>query len=86
MARFRTTAGTPYDYVPHVEDVGMTAIFGKIGQGKTTFMLFLLVLFPQYFVARGGAVVFFDKDRGGELMCRFELPMATIRNGSSSCS
>jgi len=70
MARFRTTAGTPYDYVPHVEDVGMTAIFGKIGQGKTTFMLFLLVLFPQYFAARGGAVVFFDKDRGGELMCR----------------
>ncbi|KDM66064.1 VirB4 family type IV secretion/conjugal transfer ATPase [Acidiphilium sp. JA12-A1] len=70
MARFRTTAGTAYDYVPHVEDVGMTAIFGKIGQGKTTFMLFLLALFPQYFAARNGAVVFFDKDRGGELLCR----------------
>ncbi|MDD2765504.1 MAG: hypothetical protein PHE83_16200 [Opitutaceae bacterium] len=70
MTRFLTTAGTSYDYVPHVEDVGMTAIFGKIGQGKTTFMLFLLALFPQYFARRGGAVVFFDKDRGGELMCR----------------
>ncbi|MGH7057769.1 MAG: type IV secretion system protein VirB4, partial [Acetobacteraceae bacterium] len=70
MARFRTTAATYYDYVPHVGDVGMTAIFGKIGQGKTTFMLFLLALFPQYFAARGGAVAFFDKDRGGELLCR----------------
>jgi len=72
MCRFRTTAATYYDYIPHVGEVGMTGIFGKIGQGKTTFMLFLLALFPQYFAGRkdGGAVVFFDKDRGGELLCR----------------
>lgn len=70
LVRFRTTAGTPYDFVPHVGDVGMTAIFGKTGQGKTTLMLFLLALFPRYFTERGGAVVFFDKDRGGELLCR----------------
>ncbi|MCF3948262.1 VirB4 family type IV secretion/conjugal transfer ATPase [Acidiphilium iwatense] len=69
MARFRTTAATYYDFIPHVGDVGMTGIFGKTGQGKTTFMLFLLALFPQYFHGRG-AVVFFDKDRGGELLCR----------------
>ena len=33
LARFRTNGGTPYDYVPHVDDVGMTAIFGPIGSG-----------------------------------------------------
>ncbi|WP_029314453.1 VirB4 family type IV secretion/conjugal transfer ATPase, partial [Acidiphilium angustum] len=70
LVRFKTTAGTAYDFIPHVGDVGMTAIFGKTGQGKTTLMLFLLALFPRYFTVRGGAVVFFDKDRGGELLCR----------------
>jgi len=70
MMRFRTTAATPYDYVPHVGDVGMTAIFGRIGGGKTTFLLFLLAMFDQYMAARGGTVVFFDKDRGGELLTR----------------
>ncbi len=70
LMRFRTTAATYYDYVPHVDDVGMTAIFGRIGSGKTTFLLFLLAMFDQYMVERGGAVVFFDKDRGGELLVR----------------
>jgi len=70
MMRFRTTVATPYDYVPHVGDVGMTAIFGRIGGGKTTFLLFLLAMFDQYMTARGGTVVFFDKDRGGELLIR----------------
>ena len=70
MLRLKTTAATPYDYVPHVDDVGMTAIFGRIGSGKTTFLLFLLAMFDQYMVDRGGAVVFFDKDRGGELLVR----------------
>ena len=81
MLRLRTTAATWYDYVPHVDDVGMTAIFGRIGSGKTTFLLFLLAMFDQYMArepsTRGlaarsdsGAVVFFDKDRGGELLVR----------------
>jgi hypothetical protein len=26
MARFKTTAGTAYDYIPHVDDVGMTVV------------------------------------------------------------
>ena len=39
LARFRTDGGTQYDYVPHVDDVGMTAIFGPIGSGKTTFLM-----------------------------------------------
>ena len=70
LARFRTNGGTPYDYVPHVDDVGMTAIFGPIGRGKTTLMMFILAMLEQPMVERGGAVVFFDKDRGGELLVR----------------
>ncbi len=70
LARFRTDGGTPYDYVPHVDDVGMTAIFGPIGSGKTTFLMFLLAMLEQSMVERGGAVIFFDKDRGGELLVR----------------
>jgi type IV secretion system protein VirB4 len=68
LARFRTNGGTPYDYVPHVLDVGMTAIFGPIGSGKTTLLMYLLAMLEQAMVARNGAVVFFDKDRGGELL------------------
>ena len=70
LARFRTNGGTPYDYVPHVDDVGMTAIFGPVGSGKTTFLMFLLAMLEQSMVERGGAVIFFDKDRGGELLVR----------------
>jgi type IV secretion system protein VirB4 len=70
VARFRTNGGTPYEYVPHVEDVGMTAIFGPVGRGKTTLMMFLLAMLEQPMAERGGAVVFFDKDRGGELLVR----------------
>jgi len=70
LARFRTDGGTPYDYVPHVDDVGMTAIFGPIGSGKTTFLMFLLAMLEQSMAERGGAVIFFDKDRGGELLVR----------------
>jgi type IV secretion system protein VirB4 len=70
VARFRTTGGTAFDYVPHVEDVGMTAIFGPIGRGKTTLMMFILAMLEQAMADRGGAIVFFDKDRGGELLVR----------------
>jgi type IV secretion system protein VirB4 len=70
LARFRTNGGTPYDYVPHVDDVGMTAIFGPIGSGKTTLLMFILAMLEQSMHARNGAVIFFDKDRGGELLVR----------------
>ena len=78
LARFRTDGGTPYDYIPHVKDVGMTAIFGPIGSGKTVFLTYLLAMLEQALVEeRGskgsdgrkpGSVFFFDKDRGGELL------------------
>lgn len=70
VARFRTNGGTPYEYVPHVDDVGMTAIFGPVGSGKTTLLMFLLAMLEQPMVERHGTVVFFDKDRGGELLVR----------------
>ncbi len=70
LIRFRTDGGTPYDYVPHVGDVGMTAIFGPTGSGKTALLMFLLAMFEQAMSGRNGAVVFFDKDRGGELLVR----------------
>jgi len=70
LTRFRTDGQTPYDYIPHVGDVGMTAIFGPTGSGKTALLMFLLAMFEQATVARDGAVVFFDKDRGGELLVR----------------
>jgi len=68
LAQFRTNGGTTYDYVPHVGDVGMTAIFGPTGSGKTALLMFLLAMFEQAMTGRNGAVVFFDKDRGGELL------------------
>jgi type IV secretion system protein VirB4 len=76
IARFRTNGGTAYDYVPHVADVAMTIIFGPIGSGKTALLMFLLAMFEQSMVEQNrqsgtrGSVVFFDKDRGGELLVR----------------
>ena len=72
LTQFRTVGGTAYDYVPHVADVGMTAIFGPVGSGKTTLLVFLLAMLEQAMVAtdKGGSIAFFDKDRGGELLVR----------------
>jgi type IV secretion system protein VirB4 len=76
IARFRTDGGTGYDYVPHVADVAMTIIFGPIGSGKTALLMFLLAMFEQAMVEENaisgtrGSIIFFDKDRGGELLVR----------------
>jgi type IV secretion system protein VirB4 len=59
-----------------VADVAMTIIFGPIGSGKTALLMFLLAMFEQSMADRNavsgtsGSVVFFDKDRGGELLVR----------------
>lgn len=85
LARFRTNGGTHFDYIPHVNDVGMTAIFGPIGRGKTTLLMFLLAMLEQPLSERGGAVVFFDKDRGGELLVRATGgTYLVLRRGESS--
>lgn len=70
VARFRTNGGTPFDYIPHENDVGMTAIFGPVGRGKTTLMMYILAMLEQSMIEKNGTIVFFDKDRGGELLVR----------------
>ena len=79
--RFKTTAATAYDYVPHVEDVGMTVIFGRTGSGKSVLLTFLMAMFDPY----GATIVFFDKDRGGEIFARaMGGRYLVIRNGEAS--
>ena len=85
MARFKTTAGTAYDYIPHVDDVGMTVVFGRIGSGKSTWLMYVLAMFDQYLVDRDGIIFFFDKDRGGELLTRaVDGTYLVIRAGEAS--
>ena len=91
IARFRTDGGTAYDYVPHVVDVAMTIIFGPVGSGKTALLMFLLAMFEQAMLAKNamsgtqGSVVFFDKDRGGELLVRASAgTYLELRRGEAS--
>jgi type IV secretion system protein VirB4 len=69
IIRFRTVGHTAYDYIPHVDDVGMTAIFGKISSGKTTWLMTVLAMF-DHCIGEDGVIFFFDRDRGGELLVR----------------
>ena len=91
IARFRTDGGTAYDYVPHVADVAMTIIFGPIGSGKTALLMFLLAMFEQAMRVKNalsgtcGSIVFFDKDRGGELLVRASAgTYLELRRGEAS--
>lgn len=68
---FRSTGGTPYRFHLHaptgtVTDLGNVFLAGPAGSGKTTLMLFLLAMAER----QGAHVVFFDKDRGGEILAR----------------
>ena len=68
---FRTTGGTPYRFHLHastgmVTDLGNIFVAGPAGSGKTTLVLFLLALAEK----QDATVVFFDKDRGGEILGR----------------
>ena len=91
IARFRTNGGTAYDYVPHVVDVAMTIIFGPVGSGKTALLMFLLAMFEQAMLTKNamsgtrGSIVFFDKDRGGELLVRASAgTYLELRRGEAS--
>jgi type IV secretion system protein VirB4 len=50
-----------------MKDVGMWAIFGMTGSGKSTILMLMTALFDQYMVDRPGLVFVFDKDRRGEI-------------------
>lgn len=68
---FRTTGGTSYRFHLHastgmVTDLGNVFVAGPAGSGKTTLVLFLLALAEK----QNATVVFFDKDRGGEILAR----------------
>ena len=68
---FRTTGGTSYRFHLHaptdsVTDLGNLFLAGPAGSGKTTLMLFLLAMVER----QKAQVVFFDKDRGGEIFAR----------------
>ena len=73
LITFRTTAGTAYDYVPHVgvgEDVGMTALFGPVGTGKTVILGTLIAMYDRY-LGENDVQFLFDKGQGLELLTRF---------------
>jgi type IV secretion system protein VirB4 len=68
---FRSTGGTAYRFHLHaptetVTDLGNVFVAGPAGSGKTTLMLFLLAMAER----QRAQVVFFDKDRGGDILAR----------------
>jgi type IV secretion system protein VirB4 len=62
----KTDVGTPYYFNFHVGDVGLTAIYGMTGSGKTVAMNFFMAQSEKF----NPQVVFFDKDRGAEIFIR----------------
>jgi type IV secretion system protein VirB4 len=69
VIRFKTVGHTAYDYVPHVDDVGMTVVFGRTGSGKTTWLGVILAM-ADAAIDDNGIIFTFDKDRGQELLVR----------------
>jgi type IV secretion system protein VirB4 len=63
---FETTAAGPYFFNFHQGDLGNFTIIGPSGSGKTVALNFLLAQARKY----DPRIVFFDKDRGGELFIR----------------
>lgn len=71
LTLLRTTGGTAYRFHLHAptgagSDLGNIFVAGPAGSGKTTLMLFLAALAGR----QGAQVVFFDKDRGGDILAR----------------
>jgi type IV secretion system protein VirB4 len=71
LTLFRSTGGTAYRFHLHaptetVRDLGNVFVAGPTGSGKTTLMLFILAMAER----QRAQVVFFDKDRGGDILAR----------------
>lgn len=67
----RTSGGTAYRFHLHaptetVQDLGNIFMAGPAGSGKTTLLGFVLAMAER----QAAQVVFFDKDRGGEILAR----------------
>ncbi len=61
-----TTAAGPYFFNFHARDLGNFTVIGPSGSGKTVALNFLLAQARKF----DPRIVFFDKDRGGELFIR----------------
>jgi type IV secretion system protein VirB4 len=61
-----TTAAGPYFFNFHQGDLGNFTVIGPSGSGKTVALNFLLAQARKY----DPRIIFFDKDRGGELFIR----------------
>lgn len=71
LTLFRSTGGTAFRFHLHaptetVRDLGNVLVAGPAGSGKTTLMLFMLAMAER----QKAQVVFFDKDRGGDILAR----------------
>ena len=66
VTTFETVAGTPFHFNFHVNDLGNFTCIGPSGSGKTVLLGFLLSQ-AQKFKPK---CIFFDKDRGAEILIR----------------
>jgi type IV secretion system protein VirB4 len=66
VTTFETAAGTPFHFNFHVGDLGNFTVIGPSGSGKTVLLGFLLSQ-AQKFRPKS---IFFDKDRGAEILIR----------------
>lgn len=66
VTTFETVAGTPFYFNFHVNDLGNFTCIGPSGSGKTVLLGFLLTQ-AQKFQPK---CIFFDKDRGAEILIR----------------
>ena len=66
VTMFKTSAGSPYHFNCHRQDVGHTFVCGPSGSGKTVLMNFLLANLMKF----GPRMIVVDKDRGCELFVR----------------
>jgi len=81
VALLRTSAGSPFHFNFHVQDLGHTFICGPSGSGKTVVQNFMLAQLERL----GPQMVFIDKDRGAEIFVRAcGGTYLTLRNGEST--
>jgi len=66
VAMLKTSSGSPYYFNFHQGDLGNTFICGPSGSGKTVALTFFMSQLQKH----DPDIVFFDKDRGGELFIR----------------
>lgn len=83
---FETQSGSPYYFNFHYKDVGNFLVFGAMGSGKTVLTGFLMLQSMKF----GGKRIFFDKDRGLEILVRlmggtYERIRPGIRTGFNPC-